>query len=180
MANIYRRIRKLRPYYTFIANEGSLEATPIFGPMGPSYYTVIWREPINWFISMWKYEYPTLSFTSYLQNGYYLGTTNFFTRRICGTDCVLKVNLTVQDFVRAKSMLEQFDLILILEENFSQTANWVFDKVFPNITVECNETWTTKQLQSCHHNQQEEESYNFKNSIDIVRTKFHRAARVDG
>ena len=74
-------------------------------------------------------QYKTIDLTTYMKD-YWWGKNEYFTRRLCGVSCTASKVVTVQHFVRAKSMLESFDLILILE-NFTQYANDLFDVKFP-------------------------------------------------
>jgi hypothetical protein len=138
MKTIYEHIKQ--EGWLFVANEGSLEAEPLFGAASPYLHSTVLRDPASWMVSMWHYDDKHAgrkhsTFEIYLKHHFW-GGPDFFTRRLCGVHCVLKQPkqlLTVQDFLRAKSMLQHFDLVLPMEDmtrNTTTTAQ-IFRHHFP-------------------------------------------------
>lgn len=130
MRSIYANIRQQG--WIYVANEGSIEEQPIFGPTGPYFYTTILRDPFEWVVSMWHFfnTFRGLNhdLDKYLREllwgshkeavGFYDkqgGRSQFFTRRLCGVQCVREPLLTHEHFLRAKSMLDHYDLVLAQE-----------------------------------------------------------------
>jgi len=129
--------------WIYVANEGSLELEPIFGSHGPYFYSIILREPLDWIISMYRYDAvhikgantikkPTLM--RYLNETLW-GGPQFFTKRLCGLGCVFPDGKyddpSREQFLRAKSFLENFDLIWTLEATNTLLEEGVLGKTFP-------------------------------------------------
>lgn len=116
MRDIYANIRQQG--WIYVASEGSIEEEPLFGSNGPYFYTTILRDPFEWMVSMWHYynAYHGVNhdLDTYLRNDLW-GTPQFFTRRLCGVKCVLEPAITHEHFLRAKSMLDHYDLVLAQE-----------------------------------------------------------------
>lgn len=116
MRSIYANIRQQD--WIYVASEGSIEEQPIFGLSGPYFYTTILRDPFQWVVSMWHfdnaYNRKNHDLDKYLRE-YLWGTPQFFTRRLCGVQCVREPLLTHEHFLRAKSMLDHYDLVLAQE-----------------------------------------------------------------
>jgi hypothetical protein len=120
MKTIYEHIKQ--EGWPFVANEGSLEAEPLFGASSPYLHSTILWDPASWLVSMWRFDDAIAgsrtSFKFYLERHFW-GGPDFFTRRLCGgVHCVLKEKnhqLSVHDFLRAKSMLQHFDSVLALD-----------------------------------------------------------------
>jgi hypothetical protein len=122
--------------WVYLANEGSMEFEPIFGPQGPFFYSVILREPLSWLRSMHKYDGGKKSMGQYMQEIW--GGSNFATRRLCGYECVFE-SKQVWDahperyFLRAKSMLDHFDSILLLEDMDRAMKDGTLGQLFPSL-----------------------------------------------
>lgn len=136
MQNIHAKVRQRG--WVYVASEGSLEMEPIFG--GPYFYSTILREPTQWVLSMWhyyeKFHKIQLELDAYLTTRLW-GTPDFFTRRLCGVQCVLVANLTRHHVLRAKSMLDYYDLVLT-QEMMSADPNateQLLKRSFPTLTL---------------------------------------------
>jgi hypothetical protein len=142
MRQVHKKIRARG--WVFVASEGSLELEPIFGRQSPYYYSTILREPFDWVVSMWHFyeknhghgnqKKRKIPFDDYLTTNLW-GTPDFFTRRICGVGCVRADTLTTDHFLRAKSMLDHFDLVIAqgLAKDTAATA-FLLSKAFPALT----------------------------------------------
>lgn len=150
MKVIYRRIVQgnRSGNWIFVANEGSMELEPIFVSQGPYFYSTILREPMSWIHSMFRYDQiihrTTFSLLRYLEQGIW-GGPHFVTRRLCGCACVMLNNSEFeahpeQYFLRAKSMLEHFDLILTLEDMNKELKDGLLGKTFPSLEFQ-HEKW---------------------------------------
>jgi hypothetical protein len=133
MNHLYSRVREYE--WTFIANEGSLESEPFFNKQGPYFYQTMVRDPFQQLVSEWKHDFIVTGINrtleEYLQSDY-LGRDNFVTRRLCGTNCILTDHISRDNFLRAKSMLESFDAIFILE-NIEEYGQAYLSKLYPSL-----------------------------------------------
>jgi hypothetical protein len=129
MRHVHKKIRDRG--WAFVASEGSLELEPIFGAEGPYYYTTILREPVEWVTSMWRYDtgQSNISLDTYLAHMW--GTPDFFTRRLCGVGCVRTKTLTLNHFLRAKSMLDHFDLVMAQDMRDTAATARLLRKALP-------------------------------------------------
>ena len=129
--------------WIYVANEGSLELEPIFGAEGPYFYSIILREPMDWIISMYRYDAVHMKGASTVKkptlmrylNETFWGGPQFFTRRLCGLGCVFPDGKhddpSREQFLRAKSFLENFDLIWTLEAMNALLEGGVLGRTFP-------------------------------------------------
>jgi len=116
MRSVYTNIRQQG--WIYVASEGSMEEQPLFGSTGPYFYTTMLRDPFEWMLSMWhffnSYHGKNHDLDTYLRNCLW-GTPQFFTRRLCGVQCVREPTITHEHFLRAKSMMDHYDLVLAQE-----------------------------------------------------------------
>jgi hypothetical protein len=117
----------------FIANEGSLEDEPLFHG-GPYLYSIMLREPLGrlvshfYFKKEWVRQFEGVDVKGYtlsralLNNArnYNSKVDNYVTRRLCGVACLRSPEhapppLEEEHFVRALTMLEQFDVVMAME-----------------------------------------------------------------
>lgn len=138
MSNAYSQ------HWAYVANEGAMEFEPIFGMEGPYFYSTILREPFSWIKSMFRYDQDysqgrIQNLEDYLRN-YIWGGPNFVMRRLCGYNCVKESEEVMEQnpelyFLRAKSMLQHYDLLLTLED-LGTELNDVLARAFPSLQFE--------------------------------------------
>ena len=141
MQEIYHKI-VTRFRWVYVANEGSLELEPIFGKDGPYSYSILLRDPVSWTQSMYHYELKYFgrrklkSLENYMRR-FIWGGPHFATRRIAGLGYVHEKfpNATSENelFLRAKSMLEHFDFVGILEDLNTIRRDGTMGRVFPSL-----------------------------------------------
>jgi hypothetical protein len=143
--------------WVYVANEGSLELEPIFGHEGPYFYSILLRDPIDWIVSMFHYDVLYLksakdrkkaNMERYLRNVIWKGTwggPQFLTRRICGVGCMFDGNdghgdPSYENFLRAKSFLEHFDLVWTLKDTNKLLKEGHLGRIFPALQFEHEQT----------------------------------------